>query len=67
VSTFKAIIQLISVLITTIKWMQGTISLAQYNKRINKINTAIKKAQTGELPERLEGGKDVEDNFNRHA
>lgn len=48
-------------------FIKGEIEEAQFNERIKEIKEGTDKAQTGELTDRLEGGQDVEDHFNRHV
>lgn len=62
-----ALIQLINTLVTAFQWLSGQIETAQFHSRMNSIKDAVAKAKQGKLEDRLKGGKDVQDNFNRHA
>ena len=63
----KAVIEFIKLFLTFYSYVAGRIDQAVFHSRIEKIKTAVQKAQTGALADRLQGGSDVEDNFNRHS
>lgn len=59
-------IKILRGLIQLIQFLAGQIEEAQFLDRLKKIKGATDKAQEGELDDRLDGGKEVEDGFNRH-
>lgn len=50
-----------------ISYVFGAISRAVFAQRLEDIHKSVTKAKTGELEERLKGGQEVEDNFNKHT
>jgi len=66
-ATFKSIIEIIKIFLWAVKYFKGEITEAIFNHKIKSIRKAIKKAGEGSLEDRLEGGQDVENNFNKHG
>lgn len=66
-ATIKAVIQLLMLLLETYRYIDGQVSTAIYYNKIRKIRDACRRAATGNIDDRLEGGQDVEDNFNNHT
>ena len=66
-SNFWALVQILKALIDLFSFLTGKISQAQYHERLDDMQDAIKKATTGKLSDRLEGGREVEDQLNRGA
>jgi len=66
-ATLKLIIEAIKLFLWAFKFIKGEITEAAFRSRVKKIKKAGEKAGTGNLEERLQGGRDVEDNFNRHS
>lgn len=64
---FWAIIQLINTLVTAFQWLSGQIETAQLHSRMSSIKDAVDRAKQGKLEDRLEGGKELEDSWNRNA
>jgi hypothetical protein len=62
-----ALIQLINTLVTAFQWLSGQIETAQFHSRMNSIKDAVAKAKQGKLEDRLKGGQELEDSFNRNA
>lgn len=54
-------------LIQLVQFLADKIDEAQFNERMRKIKQGTDKAQNGELDDRLDGGQDVENGFNRHT
>lgn len=65
--TFKSIVEIIRIFLWAIKFFKGEIDEVIFKGHLKKIRKAIKRAKKGSLEERLKGGQDVEDNFNRRA
>lgn len=63
----KTIVMVLDLAIMAFKLLKGEIEQAIFNAHIDSINEAVAKAKQGKLEDRLKGGSDVEDNFNRHA
>lgn len=61
------IIKLASALVTFIQWVNHEISDLEFQKAMSDIKAGVAKAQTGTLPEREQGGADVQNNFNKHV
>ena len=66
-STAQALVFIAKALINLILYMQGLIKKEQYEDRCKDMSDAIYKATTGDLPGRLEAGKDIEDQINRRV
>lgn len=64
---FWTLIGLISRLWSAIEWVIGAITYAQYQARLSKIDENVKKAKAGKFEDRLEGGRELEEAFNRHV
>lgn len=62
-----ALYQGIIALKATFEFLMGAITQAVYESRIQNIRDAVKKASEGELKDRLEGGRELEDIANRRA
>ena len=65
--TFKSIVEIIKIFLWAIKFVRGEINEIVFKSRLKRIRKAIKRAKKGSLEERLQGGQDVESNFNRRA
>lgn len=63
--TIASIVKVLEVLIAAFQYIAGTIDRMQFQKRLDDIDAAVKRAQTGSYEDRLKGGQDVEDNINR--
>jgi len=57
-------IKFLSALYSFLQWVIGKISLAQHTATLKSIDAVIGRAEAGDLPDRMEGGADVEDKFN---
>lgn len=66
-STFTGIVKILEVLVIAISYVFGVISRVALEQRLDSIHKSVTKAKTGELEERLKGGKEVEDEWNRHV
>lgn len=66
-SNLYAIIQLIHTLIAAFEWLSGRIETAKFHSRLESIKNAVEKSKKGNLEDRLEGGKSIEDSWNRNA
>ncbi len=66
-ATFTSIIKILEILLSAFQYFTKQIDLITFNNRLKKIEEACKQAGTGSIEERLEGGQNVEDNFNSHA
>lgn len=66
-STFQAIIYILKSLIDLGMYLTKTIKHNEYVERLKKMDDSIFKATNGELGERLQGGRDVEDQINSHV
>lgn len=66
-SNFWALIQLINTLVTAFQWLSGQIETAQFHSRMAAIKDAVDRAKQGKLEDRLKGGKDLEDTWNRNT
>jgi hypothetical protein len=65
--TFQAVIYLLKTLVEALRYISGQINAIEFNTRLNKIEKAVNRAENGPtINDRMEGGRDVEDNFNRH-
>lgn len=58
---------LVKVAIDGVKLIMSYFKDLLFRRKIKEINTNVTSAQTGELDERLEAGKKVEDVFNDHV
>lgn len=65
--TIKLIYELLRLLVEGYKFLKGEIEEHVYLSRIKAIQEGVNQAKDGPLDKRLDGGKKVEDNFNRHA
>lgn len=63
----KALVMVLDLTIAAFKLLKGEIEQAVFIAQIEKINAAVQEAKQGKLEDRLKGGSDVEDNFNRNA
>ena len=61
----KDLIFVIKTIVLVYKFIYDKIEYSKFQKEIRAIRLAIKKAKTGSLNDRLEGGQDVQDNFDR--
>lgn len=61
------ILKLLVSLYDLYKYLSGVITLEVFNARLKKIKDGVEKAKDGPLEERLEGGQEVEDNFNNNT
>ena len=66
-SNFWALVQILKALIDLFSYLTGKISQHQYHERLEEMQDSIKRATTGKLSDRLEGGREVEDQLNRGA
>lgn len=66
-SNLWALIQLINTLVTAFQWLSGQIETAKFHSRMEDIKNAVAKAKQGKLEDRLGGGKELEDSWNRNA
>ncbi len=65
--SFKASVLILKTFIEFCQWLSGAIDDAQFHHELSQSKAWVKKATTGALPDRLEGGKDAENDFNSHA
>lgn len=59
------IVQFIELFLQAFKYACGIIAVAEFEKEVARIKKAIKDASTGSLEERLKGGKEMENGFNK--
>lgn len=66
-STIQALIFIVRALIELGQFLTGKINKHQYSERIDKMSESIRKATSGDLEGRLEGGQEVEDRINENT
>ena len=65
--TIKAVVFILRALIEMFMYLTGKIEADKFHANMSAMRESIKKATTGELPGRLEGGREVEDRFNQNV
>ena len=66
-SNLIAIYKAITGLVALFKYITGRIDQSRFYARMNEIAESCRKAGDGELKDRLDAGRKVTDNFNRHV
>lgn len=64
-ATFMSIIKFLGLLRDFLAFVDNEITEAEFMNRVRKMKEAATRASTGDLDDRLGGGRDVEDQLNR--
>lgn len=64
---FALILKILAMIPAVVKFLRGAISEIEFQLAAIRIRDGVDRAKEGPLEDRLEGGKKVEDNFNRHT
>lgn len=67
IANLIAIYKAITGLVALFKYITGRIDQSRFYARMNEIAESCRKAGDGELKDRLDAGRKVTDNFNRHV
>jgi hypothetical protein len=65
--TLQALIFIIKALIQMFQFLTGKIKADDFHKSMDSMKASIEKASSGPLETRIEGGKEIEDQFNQHV
>jgi hypothetical protein len=65
--TVQALVFITKAIIETFLYLTGKIEAHKYHQSMDDMKKSITKATTGDLPGRLDGGREVEDQINQHT